>query len=34
MGLMIKYARLGPASLHTGRYDGEAAKPARHTLHA
>jgi cytochrome d ubiquinol oxidase subunit I len=25
--LMVKYARLGPASLGTGRYDGEA-KPA------
>jgi cytochrome d ubiquinol oxidase subunit I len=23
MYLMIKYIRLGPASLHTGRYDGE-----------
>jgi cytochrome d ubiquinol oxidase subunit I len=23
MGLMIKYAKLGPASLHTGRYHGE-----------
>jgi cytochrome d ubiquinol oxidase subunit I len=23
MGLMVKYARLGPASLHTGRYHGE-----------
>ena len=23
MGLMFKYARLGPASLHTGRYHGE-----------
>jgi cytochrome d ubiquinol oxidase subunit I len=23
--LMFKYARLGPASLGTGRYDGEAA---------
>jgi cytochrome d ubiquinol oxidase subunit I len=22
--LMFKYARLGPACLHTGRYDGEA----------
>jgi cytochrome d ubiquinol oxidase subunit I len=25
--LMLKYARLGPASLHTGRYDGESAPP-------
>ena len=23
MGLMVKYIRLGPASLHTGKYDGE-----------
>jgi len=27
MGLMIKYAKLGPASLHTGRYHGETALP-------
>ena len=27
MGLMIKYAKLGPASLHTGRYHGETARP-------
>jgi cytochrome d ubiquinol oxidase subunit I len=29
MFLMLKYIRLGPASLHTGKYDFEAAhKPA------
>ncbi|MDO8329443.1 MAG: cytochrome ubiquinol oxidase subunit I [Fluviicoccus sp.] len=28
MYLMLKYIRLGPASLHTGRYDGETAAPA------
>ncbi|MFC4160612.1 cytochrome ubiquinol oxidase subunit I [Chitinimonas lacunae] len=28
MYLMLKYIRLGPASLHTGRYDGETAPAA------
>ena len=31
MYLMVKYARLGPASLHTGRYDGEANISVRPT---
>lgn len=31
MYLMVKYARLGPASLHTGRYDGEANMAVRPT---
>lgn len=34
MGLMIKYARLGPASLHTGRYDGEVAPIVPDSIHA
>ena len=28
MFLMVKYARLGPASLGTGRYEGEAGHAA------
>jgi len=27
---MIKYIRLGPASLHTGRYDGEESVVLAH----
>jgi cytochrome d ubiquinol oxidase subunit I len=34
MGLMFKYARLGPASLHTGRYHGEEARPTSPTISA
>jgi cytochrome d ubiquinol oxidase subunit I len=32
MFLMIRYARLGPASLGTGRYDGERASAPIHPL--
>ena len=31
--LMFKYARLGPASLHTGRYDGENTVPGTPVPH-
>ncbi|AGX86442.1 cytochrome ubiquinol oxidase subunit I [Candidatus Symbiobacter mobilis] len=33
MFLMVKFARLGPASLATGRYEGEAAPQTAHAHH-